>query len=53
MASSGNGPGTKVPDLYGPVCMCNDCNMQGRCRSYNLYVRDCTLAWVNGKPADA
>lgn len=48
MAQRGYSSRKAVPDVYGPVCLCDGCKMQGRCRDYNLHARDSVLAWING-----
>lgn len=48
MAQRGDTSRKVVPDLYGPVCVCDGCKLQGRCRDYNLHARDSVFAWING-----
>lgn len=48
MAQRGDATGKKVPDLYGPVCVCDSCKQQGRCKDYNLHARDSVIGWING-----
>lgn len=44
----GNTKRATVPDLYGPVCLCDGCTQQGRCADYKLHARDSVFAWING-----
>lgn len=50
MAQRGDSSGKAVPDLYGPVCQCDGCTQQGRCKDYNLHARDSVIGWINGYP---
>lgn len=48
MAQRGDASRAHVSDLYGPVCLCDGCKLQARCKDYNLHARDSVLAWTNG-----
>lgn len=49
MAQRGDSGRKAVPDLYGPVCLCDGCTQQGRCRDYNLHAYESVKAWIAGR----
>lgn len=50
MAQRGDASRAQLSDVFGPLCLCDGCKLQPRCRDYNVYSRDSLLAWVNGFP---
>lgn len=45
---SGNTKRASVSNVFGPVCLCDGCTQQGRCRDYQRHARDSVFAWING-----